>query len=101
MIAGCTTSDADLSSYRLLVHLLPANSGKSALVEACRDVSDLDNPGLIVLGTITLPFQLSSASSPISVSDISNHLAKKYSLSDPELLIQVGVFAVGLVIALL
>lgn len=70
MIAGCTTSDADLSSYRLLVHLLPANSGKSALVEACRD--------------------LSSASSPISVSDISNHLAKKYSLSDPELLIQVG-----------
>ncbi|KAK6058239.1 hypothetical protein COOONC_04196 [Cooperia oncophora] len=70
MIAGCTTPAMDLSCYRLIVHLLSADSGRGTLVEACRD--------------------LSSSYTPISVADVSSHLAKRYSLYEPEVLIQVG-----------
>ncbi|KAK5975099.1 hypothetical protein GCK32_003725 [Trichostrongylus colubriformis] len=70
VMTGCGSTPMDLSSYRLVVHLLSVGSGKETLVEACRD--------------------LSSSSTPISVTDVSTHLAKRYSLYEPEVLIQVG-----------
>ncbi|KJH52099.1 hypothetical protein DICVIV_01678 [Dictyocaulus viviparus] len=70
LVAGCIESSADTFSYRLFVQLLTADSGRSVLVKACRE--------------------LSSSTTPLSVTDIATHLASKYSLSDPDLLIQVG-----------
>lgn len=70
MIAGCTEIATDFSSYQLFVQLLTTNSGRRVLVEACRE--------------------LSSSITPISIADVTSHLASKYSLCEPELLIQVG-----------
>ncbi|VDL74073.1 unnamed protein product [Nippostrongylus brasiliensis] len=70
IITNCDSSSFETSSYRLVVQLLSVDSGRSVLVKTCRD--------------------LSSSSTPITVADVSHHLATKYSLSEPELLIQVG-----------
>ncbi|EYC09286.1 hypothetical protein Y032_0061g3258 [Ancylostoma ceylanicum] len=70
IIVGCADFSDDFSSYRLFVHLLSSNSGRSTLVETCRE--------------------LSTSKDPITSNDITTHLASKYSLLEPELLIQVG-----------
>uniref|UniRef100_A0A7I4Z7J6 ditrans,polycis-polyprenyl diphosphate synthase [(2E,6E)-farnesyldiphosphate specific] n=1 Tax=Haemonchus contortus TaxID=6289 RepID=A0A7I4Z7J6_HAECO len=70
IVIGCNSSPMDLSSYRLIVHLLSVDSGRATLVEACRD--------------------LSSSSTPITVGEVSTYLAKRHSLYEPEVLIQVG-----------
>ncbi|VDO88014.1 unnamed protein product [Haemonchus placei] len=70
IVTGCNAAPMDLSSYRLIVHLLSVDSGRATLVETCRD--------------------LSSSSTPISVAEVSTYLAKRHSLYEPEVLIQVG-----------
>ncbi|XGW30884.1 hypothetical protein V3C99_009669 [Haemonchus contortus] len=70
IVIGCNSSPMDLSSFRLIVHLLSTDSGRATLVEACRD--------------------LSSSSTPLTVAEVSNYLAKRHSLYEPEVLIQVG-----------
>ncbi|KAJ1350220.1 hypothetical protein KIN20_005958 [Parelaphostrongylus tenuis] len=70
LTVGCTHKATDSSSYKLFVQLLTATSGRPVLVEACRE--------------------LSSSPTSISVADVTACLASKYSLYEPELLIQVG-----------
>ncbi|KAL6739731.1 hypothetical protein Aduo_013152 [Ancylostoma duodenale] len=70
LVTGCANFSDDFSSYRLFVQLLSSNSGRSTLVETCRE--------------------LSTSEDPITTNDITAHLASKFSLLEPELLIQVG-----------
>ncbi|KHJ82153.1 hypothetical protein OESDEN_18155 [Oesophagostomum dentatum] len=72
IIVGCATNFDDISTDRLCVQLLSANSGRSALVEACRE--------------------LSSSNNPITPSEVTGHLAAKCSLLEPDLLIQFSFY---------
>uniref|UniRef100_A0A1I7WJT6 SLC12 domain-containing protein n=1 Tax=Heterorhabditis bacteriophora TaxID=37862 RepID=A0A1I7WJT6_HETBA len=102
LVTGCLSSSSTPNiTHRLTVHLLPANSGKSTLVELCKEVRFCQHLMYFLKHYIKLPlivhnmiimFQLSSSAAPITVSLVTEHLFSKYSLCEPELLIQFSLF---------